>query len=159
MRFCGVEEAKELADMAADIWMDYYTGFLDSEMIEYIVKMVQSESAIKQQIEDGYLYSYIMDGNDKAGYFCVVPEDKSLFMSKLYLSKDFRGKGLGSKAIDDILGLGKMMKKEKVYLRANKDNKPSIEFYKRKGFVITEDIIEDIGNGFFLDDYKMEYCY
>jgi ribosomal protein S18 acetylase RimI-like enzyme len=159
MRFCDVDEAKGLADMAWEIWMDYYTEFLDRGMVEHVVKMAQSEEAIKQQIRAGHLYSYIMDGDAKAGYLCIVPEGGSLYISKFYLSKGFRGKGLGSKAMDDILGRGRAMKMEKAYLRANKNNKPSIEFYKRKGFVIAEAILEDAGGGFFLDDYKLEYHY
>lgn len=157
MKYCGADEAKELSDMAIDIWMDYYGRFIDPDMVEYIVRRFQSESAIKQQIKDGYLYWFIMKGDKKAGYACVVPEGDSLFMSKLYVSKEVRGSGLGSKTMDDILSIGKAMGKKKVYLRVNKHNTSSIEFYRRKGFVITRSLKEDLGEGYYLDDHFMEH--
>jgi GNAT superfamily N-acetyltransferase len=157
MIFCDIGDAKELSEMAAEIWIDYYSTFLDAELPRYVVSISQTEEAIVSQIEKGHLYSYIMDGDVKAGYFCIVPEGDSLFMSKLYLWKEFRGKGLGSKTMDEIIEKGRSLKAKRVYLRVNKDNKPSIEFYTRKGFVIAEAIEEDIGGGFTLDDYLMEY--
>jgi len=157
MRYCGADEAKELSEMAIDIWMDYYSGFIDADMVEYIVRRFQSVEAIKQQIKDGYLYWFIMNGNERAGYACVVPEKDSLFMSKLYVSKQFRGSGLGSETMDEILEIGRKMGKKKVYLRVNKHNASSIEFYKRKGFVITKSLKEDLGSGYYLDDYFMEH--
>ena len=159
MRFCGVDEAKDLADMAWEIWVDYYSGFLDRIMVEYVVRLAQSEDAIKQQIQDGYLYSYIMDGTEKAGYFSFLPEGDTIYISKFYLSKASRGKGLGSKAMDSILEEGRSMGMKIAYLRANKHNKLSLKFYERKGFVITEAILENIGEGFFLDDYRLEYYF
>jgi hypothetical protein len=34
-------------------------------------------------------------------------------------------------------------------------NTGSIAFYKHLGFTILETVVQDIGNGFVLDDYKM----
>jgi len=157
MKFCEVGDAKELSVMARDIWMEYYSTFLDADLPNYVVTRFQSEEAIIEQMHHGYLYSFIMDGDAKVGYLCIVPEDDSLFMSKLYLYKDSRGNGLGSKALDDILEEGRARKKKRVYLRVNKYNTASMKVYQRKGFVVAEDIYEDIGDGFFLDDYLMEY--
>jgi len=155
MDYCGTDDARELSEMAIDIWMDYYSRFIDPGMVEYIVRRFQSEEAIIDQINKGYLYWFIMNGDEKAGYACVVPDGDSLFMSKLYVSRELRGSGLGSKTMDDILDMGRAMGKKKVHLRVNKNNKASIDFYKRKGFVITEAKKEDLGEGYYLDDYFM----
>ena len=157
MKFCGIDEAKELADMAREIWMEYYSTFLDTDLPRYVVTTFQSEEAIRQQIRDGYLYSFIMVGDKKAGYFCIVPEGDSLFMSKLYILKDLRGKGFGSRTLDEIIEKGREMRMKRVYLRVNKENGPSIGIYSHKGFVVAEALKEEIGDGFFLDDYLMEY--
>ena len=159
MRFCGTDDAKELAAMANDIWTEYYSTFFDTELPRYFLGRFQSEEAIRQQIKDGYLYSFIKDGGEKAGYFAILPKGDSLFLSKLYISKDFRGKGLGSRTLDEVLERGRAMKMRRVYLRVNKDNTPSRDIYLHKGFVIAEDIVEPIEDGFVLDDYLMEYVF
>ena len=157
MIFCGADDAKELSEMAWDIWTDYYGTIITGDDIEYILRTFQTEEAIRKQISDGSLYSFIMDGGVKAGYLCIVPEGDSLFMSKLYVSKEFRGRGLGSKALDEIVKEGKALNVNRIYLMVNRHNLPSIEIYKHKGFTITRAEKKDIGNGYFMDDYLMEY--
>lgn len=145
--------------MAWDIWIEHYTTFIAKEEIEYILNITQTEKAIRKQIKDGYLYSFIMDGPSKAGYFAILPEGDSLFISKYYVSKKYRGNGLGSKAMDEILEKGRALGMKKAYLHVNKNNVSSINVYKHKGFVIAKAEKTDIGSGFFLDDYVMEYYF
>jgi len=157
MEYCKISDAKELSEMAWDIWMEHYSTFLDPELPRHVLTRFQSEDAIKEQILNGHLYWFIMSGDEKAGYACIVPEGDSLFMSKYYVSKEFRGKGLGSKTMDEIIKKGREMNVKRIYLRVNKNNRSSIDIYKHKGFVIARALEEDIGDGFFLDDYIMEY--
>jgi len=155
-RFCGPEEAKDIAEMARAIWMDYYPPIVGRDDTEYILDKFQSEEAIRRQIADGYLYSFIMDGGERAGYFCILPDGDSLFISKLYVSKGRRGRGLGSRTLDDILEKGRMLGKKRAYVRVNKDNRKSIEIYLHKGFTVAREETVDIGGGFFLYDLIAE---
>ncbi|MDR1404790.1 MAG: GNAT family N-acetyltransferase [Candidatus Methanoplasma sp.] len=157
MRFCDTDEAKELARMAREIWMDYFPSIVGKDATEYIMNLTQSEEAIRQQILDGSLYYFITECSEKAGYICIRPEGDSLFISKVYVSKKFRGKGLGSKALNEVLEKGKAMKMKKAYLRVNKNNALAIGIYMHKGFVTVREEKLDIGNGFFMDDCVMEY--
>lgn len=159
MRFADTGEAKELARMAREIWMEHFPKIIGKENTEYILNKFQSESAITEQINDGYLYSFIMYKDEKVGYFSIRPEGDSLFMSKIYVLKRFRGKGLGSKTLDDILQKGKALNVKKVYLHVNKKNSSAISVYEHKGFIKVKDEMTDIGEGFFLDDYLMEYTF
>ena len=159
MMFCGAGDAKDLSEMAWDIWTEYYGTFITGDDIEYILRTFQSEEAIRKHMLDGYLYSYITDGPAKAGYICFRSEGDALFMSKFYVSKDFRGKGLGSKALDKMLEIGRGQNMKKAYLRVNRHNLSSIEMYKHKGFVIAREEKVDIGHGYYMDDYLMEYYF
>ena len=159
MRFCGSGEAKELSEMAWDIWVDHYAGIVAVDMVEHVLNVFQSEEAIVQQIRDGHLYSFIEENDVKAGYLSVVPEGDSLFISKLYISRGFRGKRVGSAAMDEMLEYGREKGMKKAYLRVNRHNLTSIEFYKHKGFICAREDKKDIGDGYFLDDYIMEYYF
>jgi len=151
-------DAPLISAMAKEICFKYYNPIVDNSLVKYYVETFQSEEAIRRQIEkEGYLYSFILHGVEKVGYYSVHPENDRLLMSKLYLKEEWRGKGLGSKTIDDILEYGRETGVSCVYLHVNKNNIPSINIYKAKGFEIVKHDDSEIGDGFRLDDYIMEY--
>jgi ribosomal protein S18 acetylase RimI-like enzyme len=159
MRPCSIDDAKELSEMAWDIWMEYYPSVVRGDNIEYILNKFQTEEAIRQQILDGYVYFFILDGDIKAGYASFQPRGDALYISKYYVSKDFRGKGLGSKAMEYMVEKGKEMKMRKAFLNVNRFNTLSINVYEHLGFVIVKEDKIDIGDGYFMDDYLMEYYF
>ena len=86
-------------------------------------------------------------------YIGVSVKTDYLFLSKLYIAHNFRHKGLGREAFNKIKTLGF----NKIKLTVNKQNKNTIDAYQKYGFKITDKIVTDIGNGFVMDDYIMEY--
>ena len=42
-----------------------------------------------------------------------------------------------------------------VWLTVNRHNADSIAFYRHVGFVTAGNVVQEIGNGFMMDDYKM----
>ena len=149
-----------LAKKAHIVWHEYFKSILSLEQIDYMVEKFQSEGAITKQMNDsGYEYYFIMENNEVCGYTAIKKEEEKLFISKLYLLKDYRGKGLSSfgfKFIEDYLKKNKL---KSMYLTVNKYNENSINVYKHWGFEIIRAEKNDIGNGFYMDDYIMEKCY
>lgn len=144
-----------LAKMGNEIWHEYYTPLLGVEQVEYMVDKFQSVKGITYQLDNGYEYYFALYNDEIAGYFGVQPQDESLFLSKLYLKKEFRGKGIGSKMLQYIKMRAKEYDKEKITLTVNRYNDNSIEVYKHFGFAIVNEQKADIGNGFYMDDYIM----
>lgn len=152
--FEKVNDIKELASLASSIWHEYWTCLLSPEQIDYMVENFQSEKAIKEQIEnENYTYYFIKSDNENAGYFGISDKRDFLFLSKIYIRKEFRHKGIGTKAFDKIkeLALGKPIR-----LTVNKHNTNSINAYKKWGFKTIDAVVTDIGSGFVMDDYIME---
>ncbi len=148
------QQIRELANLASQIWHEYWTCILSSEQIDYMVDKFQSENAIKNQIEaENYTYYFIMSDGEKAGYAGVSDKKDYLFLSKLYISKDYRHKGLGRQAFEKIKDMGF----DKIQLTVNKYNKNTIDAYFKYGFKIVDSVVTDIGFGFLMDDYIMEY--
>lgn len=147
-------QIKELASLASAIWHEYWTCLLSPEQIDYMVVNFQSENAIKNQIEnENYTYYFIIQNGKKTGYFGISEKNDYLFLSKFYIKKEFRHKGLGTKAFDKIkeLANGKPIR-----LTVNKYNTNSINAYKKWGFKTIDAVVTDIGSGFVMDDYIME---
>lgn len=148
------KDIKELALLASEIWHEYWPCILTSEQIDYMVDKFQSENAIINQIEnENYTYYFLKVDEKTAGYTGASDCKDYLFLSKLYIKKEFRHKGLGKKAFEEIKKLGF----NRIQLTVNKYNKNTIDAYLKYGFKIIDKAVTDIGNGFVMDDYIMEF--
>lgn len=152
------EEIEQLAQLASTIWKEYYTGIISEEQIDYMVEKFQSPAAIKSQIEEqGYEYYLLKPDGEYVGYIGIkATAAESLFLSKFYISKEYRGRGYGSKVMEFLYKLCQERDIKKIWLTVNRYNENSIMVYERKGFYKLRTQISDIGNGFVMDDYVME---
>ena len=70
MEFLEVKknEIKELADLASEIWHEYWPSILTEAQINYMVEKFQSEKAIIEQIlHQNYSYYFIVENGVKCG--------------------------------------------------------------------------------------------
>lgn len=156
--FEKVTNIDELAALASEIWHEYWVEILSPEQIDYMVENFQSKKAIDKQIaEDNYTYFYINYNAENVGYIGLSTKKDHLFLSKLYIKKDFRHKGMGTKAFEFVKDFGNNNNYDKIILTVNKYNLNTISAYKKWGFVEVDSVVTDIGNGFVMDDYIMEY--
>ena len=152
------KEIKELANLASKIWHEYWTVILTPEQIDYMVENFQSEHAIQNQYEnENYTYYFIQDNDKNTGYFGISDKENYLFLSKLYISKDYRHKGIGAKAFEKIKQIAREKSYKSIQLTVNKYNKNTISAYNKWGFETIDSVVTDIGEGFVMDDYTMEY--
>ena len=150
------EEADQVSRMAEEIWREHYAGIISDGQIDYMVKTFQSPAAIAQQIQEGYQYYWICYGGGAVGYLSIHPEDSSLFLSKIYIRRPFRGKKLSTCAIHYLTLLCQKNGWNHIWLTVNKHNANSIAAYKSLGFVKTRELATDIGQGYVMDDDIME---
>ena len=153
------EHFKIIELLAKEIWNECYISIIGKEQIEYMLENFQSEAVMKEQTENGYLYFFIEYNGEYAGYCSIKPEDDGFFLSKFYMKKEFRGMGLAKKLLDHVLEIFSSKKPLRVHLTVNKHNADSIAVYKKMGFEIFNECVNDIGNGFVMDDFEMERFY
>ena len=154
---CG--EEKELALLAERLWHSAYDGLLGEAQVEYMTQKFQSAAAIKEQTEkENYIYFFIADGDREIGYCAVRPLEDSLFLSKLYLEEECRGRGVGQRALAQVCAIAKRLALPRVWLTVNKGNARAIRAYEKFGFVRTDSTVTDIGGGYAMDDYIYEYA-
>lgn len=153
----SAEEIQQVSSLAHEIWTSHYVSIIGKEQVEYMLEMFQSASAISAQIENGYDYYLVFDGGQLAGYFALVPSprDSTLLLSKVYIRSAFRGKGLGKTVVSFAEKQCVDLRLHTLWLTVNKRNSNSIAFYKSLGFSTEASIVNDIGKGFVMDDYKM----
>lgn len=152
------ENIAHVAAMARCIWVEHFTPIIGASQVAYMLERFQSEQAVSTQIsEDGYRYFLITDRTRNLGYTAVVPlpEKSTLLLSKLYIDRRFRNKGLGRAAVKHIVDIAKADGYTAIRLTVNRNNLSSIEAYRKFGFQIAAEAVQDIGAGFVMDDYIM----
>ena len=152
------EQLNILADIANEVWHEFFPCILSDEQIDYMVDKFQSYPAMKKQMEDGYEYYFIKDNDEICGYMGIheETEDKKMFLSKLYLKKAHRGKGYAGQTLKELFKMSRERGLNMVWLTVNKHNEHTIEVYEHMGFAKARTQVADIGNGFVMDDYIME---
>ncbi|MHA7964580.1 GNAT family N-acetyltransferase [Paenibacillus sp. CAU 1782] len=153
----SAEHISLLAAMAETIWHEYYASLISFEQITYMVDKFQSVQAISSQIQEGKLdYYFIAEEGIPVGYLAVSEDNGALFLSKLYVLKEHRGKGAASRAMTFLEQLCKIRDLQTIWLTVNRHNDASIAVYEKKGFRKLREQVGDIGNGYVMDDYIME---
>lgn len=156
-----IKEVKTEADIllvvstAEEIWNQHFVPIIGKAQVDYMLEKFQSFNAISEVIADGYKYYMIFEDDMPVGYTGIhVEENGRMFLSKLYIKEEFRGRGLSRMLLENAVNKNSPVKS--VYLTVNKHNDNTIAVYKHMGFEIIDSVVSDIGNGFVMDDYIME---
>ena len=145
--------------LARTIWPAHYAPIIGIRQVEYMLDTFQSKEAIAAQIKDGARYYLLRPkGHGPVGYFAAVPRRDSgeLFLSKLYLAREARRKGFARRAVCFSEGLARGLGLSRITLTVNKRNAVALLAYRRMGFKNTAAVVTDIGEGFVMDDFRME---
>ena len=149
------QQIKILSETANTVWHEAYKNIISLNQIDYMVEKFQSFNSLVKAINKD-IYYLIKDNNIVIGYIGLHEEDDKMFLSKLYILKEYRGKQIASKTFEFIEYLSRNRKLKTIWLTVNRNNKHAIDVYKHKGFVVTKTQITDIGNGFVMDDFVFE---
>ena len=156
-----VETEADIARVVAlgeRIWTEHYTPILAEGQVPYMLAHFHSAETIREElVEKGYTYFLIVHGDLEVGYCGFLDEGETVYLSKFYLGSEARGLGLGRRALEYLGGLARSRGRRAIRLGVNKRN-PSIAIYKRLGFRITDEMVVDIGGGYVMDDYAMEWA-
>lgn len=147
---------KIIAELARSIWTAHYTPIIGPDQVEYMLDKFQSEAAIREQIKSGVWYYLLKHQGDFVGYFSYYKQDDHHFLSKLYIFKSVRGKGIGKAALKFLEEQTRGADLNKIRLTVNKYNSNSIAAYEKMGFKNIKAVVQDIGGGYVMDDYVLE---
>ena len=152
------QHVASLADLAKTIWNQHFVSIIGQEQVDYMLKKFQSIEAIRSQLSSGYEYYLAMNDQKPVGYIGLIPNDPpgKLMLSKIYVKDSSRGIGLGKTLLEFTRKRALESHAKTIWLTVNRDNSRTIEWYKKRGFVVKDELKKDIGSGFFMDDYIME---
>lgn len=149
-----------IQDLAKRSWEMAYSKILSPGQISYMMAEMYSEKEISSQMENpDWRYFLIKDDEGNFGGFIGYQfnyEPKTTKLHRIYMVPESKGKGLGKFALNYLKNHVSENGNERIILNVNKYNNAK-DFYESQGFKVYEEGVFDIGNGYVMDDYLMEF--
>jgi len=145
--------------LAKKSWNFAYANIITQQQIDYMLDLMYSADTLNQHFENpDYQYYLIQEDEVFLGFigFEFHQEPETTKLHRIYFLKEAQGKGLGKKALEFVINKAKNVNNKRVTLTVNKNNSAQ-KFYESQGFKIYSEAIFDIGNGYVMDDYLMEF--
>jgi ribosomal protein S18 acetylase RimI-like enzyme len=156
IRIATIEDIPLIRQLTFKVWPQTYAAILSPEQIDYMLEMMYSESSLQQQMESSCRFILVYDDKDPVGFASYQEIKPAIWkLHKLYILSSQQGKGTGRFVIDHIIKEISQQGANALQLQVKRDNKAKL-FYDKIGFVVTEEIKLDIGNGYYMEDYIME---
>ena len=146
------DDIREMSKMATEIVREHFDPIIGKEQNDYMLERFQSVGAIRNQLKNGYRYFFVSDGDREIGFVAFYPKGRNMYLSKFYLYKQERGKGYAHEMLSFIMEETKKAGLDGIELNVNKHNS-ACRAYDSLGFEIIRSEKNDIGNGFYMDDY------
>ena len=119
-----LDDLKELQIMLKDFWTTQLYDATKADILEDIRRLLNPKC-----------YSYLIMDDDKIAGFIYVNEKYGYNnnIEYLYVKKEFRGKGLGSLALEEIKKII-LPSQERVQIEVNPSNDKALKLYHSLGF-------------------------
>jgi RsiW-degrading membrane proteinase PrsW (M82 family)/ribosomal protein S18 acetylase RimI-like enzyme len=145
-----------IREMAYKIWPVTYGNILPKEQLDYMLELIYSEQALKEQMEKNHEFILVYDGVHPVGFasFSLI-EPQTYKLHKIYVLPSRQGKGTGRFVIDQLVKAMKSKGAVSLQLNVNRYNNAK-SFYEKMGFAVIREEDIDIGKGYFMNDYVME---
>lgn len=137
------------------IWQEVFTPIIGSNQVDYMLEHYQSTEIIMQEIKTGVSYYALVLDNEYIGYIAYEITLDYLYLSKIYITNEYRGQGLMREIFTWFDELAKTHKL-KQHLRVNQGNTRAIKVYQHLGFELLKEVVSDIGQGYQMVDYVFE---
>ncbi|WP_326982384.1 GNAT family N-acetyltransferase [Chryseobacterium sp. MYb264] len=150
-----------IQDLARRSWENAYAEILSEEQLEYMLGTMYSEAEIASHLHQPDYHYFLIEGETDRSFGGFIGyenhyEEKTTKLHRIYLIPEVKGKGWGKEALRFLKERVYENGDDRIILNVNKNN-PAKRFYESQGFTVYDEGIFDIGKGFFMDDYLMEF--
>lgn len=154
-------ELKTVEELARKIFPPTYADLIPAEQIPYMMRLMYDDAVLRREFAEGMNFALILEGDSPIGYiswhWCDCAEGGMMRLEKLYLDFACHGRSIGNRGIRHVIDAAGRAGASFVSLNVHKRNLRAQKAYLRAGFYRWRSEKEDVGNGFFKDDYVMRY--
>lgn len=152
----GPAEAQEIESMAKKVWPAAYAGIISEAQIEFMLQWMYSPpTLVSEMTREGIRYFWISSNETKMGFIATGPSTETAavcHLHKFYLLPCWQHRGIGRRAMEQLIKLLQSAGLDRIELRVNRNNDRAIAFYRKSGFEVYAEDCRDIGSGFVMDD-------
>lgn len=149
-------EVDVLIELAGAVWRKHYPEIITPEQIEYMLAQRYKAALVRQLMARGDLWLAARAGEELVGFaHGHTLQDGDYKLDKLYVHNDWQRHGIGGRLIDQVARHARAHGASRLLLRVNRQNHNAIGAYLKHGFRVATLIVEEIGDGFIMDDYVM----
>lgn len=151
-----VEEAEAVAELAARVWRAHYPGIIGRAQIEYMLAQRYRPVLVRQFIARGDLWLAAFHDGALLAFAHGHPLSAGDYkLDKLYVDQAWQRRGIGGTLMHQVGRRARQLGYTRLVLRVNRQNQQAITAYLKHGFSVVTVHLEDIGQGFIMDDYVM----
>ena len=147
-----------IQEIAHKTWPNTYGTILSTAQLDYMMDLMYSDESLLQQFKTKPLFFLAYEKGLYLGFMSVehgYRATNTTRLHKLYMLPEAQGKGVGKFFIEKAIALANENQSKVISLNVNKFNK-AFTFYTKMGFEIAAEEDLAIGNGYIMEDYKME---
>jgi diamine N-acetyltransferase len=146
-----------IAALAREIWQATYPGIITQEQIDFMLEQRYGHERLYDDLEDlhKWLDQAFHDGRRVGFAFSEIYKGE-FKLDKLYIHPDVQRQGVGGQLIEHVADRARREGYPCLILQVNKRNVNAINSYKKYGFAVREATVDDIGQGYVMDDFFME---
>ncbi|MDD2235749.1 MAG: GNAT family N-acetyltransferase [Kiritimatiellae bacterium] len=154
------KETALIGDLAQRIWPGTFSAILPPGQVQFMLEWMYNSNRLTEEMTHLQVhYDLLFDGDNPIGYVSYGPgtNPDDLKLHKLYVLPEYQRHGVGHRAFVRVMDFAQSAGNRFIILQVNRHNEKAIAAYRKYGFRIREEAVTDIGNGFVMDDYILEY--
>ncbi|SIT28668.1 N-acetylglutamate synthase, GNAT family [Filimonas lacunae] len=154
----SLENIPQIQRIAYATWPSAYGEIISETQIHYMLATMYSTGILTKQLQEGHHFALAESEGKAIGFAGYAPtEDSKVYkLHKLYVLPNIQKEGAGKALLHYAIDFAKNAGAEKLQLNVNRSNNAK-NFYEKNGFQVIGEEDIDIGNGYFMNDYVMEF--
>ena len=144
---------------AGVVWHAAYDQLLPSGKVEHMLTSRLQSGVFETYLgaTDRWFDLALDESSAVVGYTSCreVPATSVLVLEQLYVHPDRWGAGIADSLLAAVHQHGAECGATEIELRVNKGNARAQGFYRKRGFTVIDEVLDDIGGGYVMDDFVM----
>lgn len=134
IRKAAIHDIEQLPALAKITYLETYPDYFSEKDLEVLFGQAYQQKLPDELINPDIQYLVCEHHGKLIGYAKLHYLTDHVFLDKLYLRSEYQGRGLGKKLLMEVYQLAADKNYNAIQLRAA-ENKPSIPFYEKHGFI------------------------
>ncbi|WP_395812630.1 GNAT family N-acetyltransferase [Devosia sp.] len=153
IRRIGVDELSIVQQLAEEVWPHAFEGVIQRHQIEIMLGDIYALESLENEMTAlGHLFWVARHEGLDSGFVSAFKRGDTTWIKKLYILPRKQGIGIGRALIETAVT--HFAPSKAISLNVNNGNARAIEFYKKYGFAIAEEVPVKMGP-FDFTDYVM----